>query len=97
MDFYGVWVTRIKSVLAQIVELIWVVVIYLLSELAIWGLSRVMAPARTEFFASIFGMVIAFAIMTSLHLWSSSCDRVYQRWIKSKVRDRGASPFPEDT
>ena len=97
MDFYGVWATRIKSVLAKIVELIWVVVIYLLSELAIWGLSRVMAPAGIEFFASILGMVIVFAMMTSLYLWSLSCDRIYQRWIKSKVRDCGASPFPEDT
>ena len=85
MDFHGIWAARMQSAFAKIVELIWVVVIYLTSELAIWGLSRVMAPAGIQFFASILGMIILFSIMTSLYLWRRNRDKIYQRWMKSKV------------
>lgn len=70
----------------RITEFTWVVVIYLASELAIWGLSRVMAPLGIQFFASIIGMVFVFVIMISIYLWRRDCDGMYQRWIKSKVR-----------
>lgn len=86
MPLSGIWSSRIREILDRIVELAWVMVIYFSSEATIWGLSRVMAPAGIQFFASILGMVIIFGITTAaLYLWRRSFDEVYHRWIKSKV------------
>jgi hypothetical protein len=85
MPLSGIWSSRVGAILDRIVELAWVMVIYFSSEVAIWGLSRVMAPAGIQFFASILGMVITFGITTTLYLWRRNFDDLYHRWVKSKV------------
>ncbi|CAM1505096.1 Fc.00g107330.m01.CDS01 [Cosmosporella sp. VM-42] len=80
-----IWRRRLKVVVERILEFTWVVVIYLASELVIWGLSRTLAPANLQFFASILGMVLTFALMVGAYLLFQSCDDTYRRHIKSKV------------
>lgn len=80
-----VWKTRLGLALGNFVEFGWVVVVYLASELVIWGLSRALAPVHLEFFSSIFGMVLIFTLMTVAYLFSDSVDYVYRCHIKSKV------------
>ncbi|KAF5013023.1 hypothetical protein FDECE_970 [Fusarium decemcellulare] len=80
-----VWRRRLIAVSTSVLEFGWVVVIYLASELTIWGLSRALAPVRLEFFSSIFGMVLTFCVMTAAYLWSADVDDIYQRHIKSKI------------
>ncbi|KAM5351068.1 hypothetical protein ACJ41O_003791 [Fusarium nematophilum] len=80
-----VWRRRLIAVLREMLAFFWVVVIYLASELVIWGLSRALALAQLEFFSSIFGMVLTFGLMAVAYLWLPSVDEVYQKHIKSKV------------
>ncbi|KAF4979264.1 hypothetical protein FZEAL_4509 [Fusarium zealandicum] len=89
------WARRLTAVLRRMLEFGWVVVVYLASELIIWGLSRALALVGLQFFSSIFGMVLTFGLMTAAYITSPSVDNVYQRHIKSKVRYAGRSPFCE--
>lgn len=69
-----------------------VATICLTSELLIWGLSRTLASAGLEFFSTIVGMVLVFAVSTaSWAIWNRT-DDFYRRWLKEKVR--GDTVFP---
>ncbi|KAF4968412.1 hypothetical protein FSARC_4209 [Fusarium sarcochroum] len=81
----NIWRRRLITVANSILEFGWVVVIYLMSELIIWGLSRALAPVSLEFFSSIFGMILTFCFMAAAYLCCAGVDGVYQRHIKSKV------------
>ncbi|CAG7559264.1 unnamed protein product [Fusarium equiseti] len=81
----SLWKKRLNLVTTNVFEFGWVVVIYLKSELIIWGLSRALAPVKLEFFSSIFGMVLTFCGMTLAYLCFSGVEDVYRRYIKSKV------------
>lgn len=61
------------------------VVICLLSEFVIWGLSEVLAPADLEFFASILGMLLLFCLMMVAGWIWPSCNGFYRHHIRSKV------------
>ncbi len=61
------------------------VVIYLISELVIWGLSRALAPAQLEFFSSVFGMLLVFVIMMIACAVLPNLDGFYKKHIRSKV------------
>lgn len=61
------------------------VVIYLISELLIWGLSRALAPAKLEFFSSVFGMLLVFVIMMIACAVLPNLDGFYKKHIRSKV------------
>jgi hypothetical protein len=74
----------------------WVVcisAIYLTTELSIWGLSFVLASAQLQYFGSIVGMIAVLSIMTAVGQVCASCDRMYHRWIKSKVCDSPTAPL----
>lgn len=79
------WRSRWRNASLRLVDLLAVVVICLLSELVIWGLSRVLAPADLEFFASILGMLLLFCLMTVAGWIWPSCDGFYRHHIRPKV------------
>ncbi|EKJ78263.1 hypothetical protein NXS19_011429 [Fusarium pseudograminearum] len=85
MSLSKIWKKRLNYLARNVLEFGWVVIIYLMSELIIWGLSRALAPINLEFFSSIFGMVLTFCCMAFAYLCFSGVDDVYQRHIKSKV------------
>ncbi|KAG4260759.1 hypothetical protein FPRO04_04383 [Fusarium proliferatum] len=85
MSLSDLWRTRFITVAGNVLEFGWVVVVYLMSEVIIWGLSRALAPVHLEFFSSIFGMVLTFCFMAAVYLCFADVDGVYRRHIKSKV------------
>ena len=85
MNVSFIWRRRLRDFSKGVSHFVWVVVIYLSTELIIWGLSRTLAGVHLEFFASIMGMVLTFAIMTTTYLLFQRSDDFYRRYIKSKV------------
>ncbi|KAG7419387.1 hypothetical protein Forpe1208_v003269 [Fusarium oxysporum f. sp. rapae] len=85
MSLSDLWRTRFITVASDVLVFGWVVVVYLMSEVIIWGLSRALAPVHLEFFSSIFGMVLTFCFMAAAYLCFADVDGVYRRHIKSKV------------
>lgn len=79
------WQTRWNKAVSHMVDLCLTLVVYLSSELLIWGLSRALAPVGIQFFSSIIGMLLVFAIMTITYLLWKKADDIYQRWLQSKV------------
>lgn len=69
-----------------------VAVIYLVSELLIWGLSRALAPAKLEFFSSVFGMLLVFAVMMIACALIPNLNVLYEKYMQSKVSDVAPSP-----
>ncbi|GFP51942.1 hypothetical protein TASIC1_0001009400 [Trichoderma asperellum] len=83
----GVWRLRWNKTIAEGAGYLLVATICLTSELLIWGLSRTLASARLEFFSTIVGMVLVFAVSTaSWAIWKKT-DAFYRRWLKASVRD----------
>lgn len=66
-------------------DILWVVAIYLTSELLIWGLSLALRPMRLQFLASILGMALVFVVMVSFQQLYPGSEGFYHRNIKSKV------------
>ncbi|KAM0345757.1 hypothetical protein ACHAPU_006110 [Fusarium lateritium] len=85
MSLSNLWRGRLTTVAGSVLEFGWVVVIYLMSELIIWGLSRALTPVNLDFFSSIFGMVLTFCFMAAAFFCFAGVDGIYQRHIKSKV------------
>ncbi|KAK7427178.1 hypothetical protein QQZ08_006291 [Neonectria magnoliae] len=79
------WRRRLEVITKQSLNFFWVVVIYLASELIIWGLSRTLAPLKLAFFSSIFGMVLTFTAMTLAYLCFRDIDDIYKGYIKEKI------------
>lgn len=77
---------RFREFFQGVVDFAAIAVIYLVSELLIWGLSLALAPAQLEFLSSVFGMLISFGIMILICFLIPNCNILYQRYIKSKVR-----------
>ncbi|KAK1968792.1 hypothetical protein LY78DRAFT_727966 [Colletotrichum sublineola] len=79
------WKTWRRPVLQVISAIFGITVIYLASELLIWGIFLVLKPVGLQFLNSILGMFLVFAIMTSISQLCSGADGIYTRNIKSKV------------
>ncbi|OAA53734.1 LrgB-like protein [Cordyceps fumosorosea ARSEF 2679] len=62
-----------------------IVVIYLVSELLIWGLSRALTAPKLEFLASILGMLLVFACMMILCASIPRLTEFYERNIRNAV------------
>ncbi|KAL6909185.1 hypothetical protein GGI43DRAFT_429793 [Trichoderma evansii] len=81
----GIWRLRWNKIIAEGAGYLLVATICLTSELLIWGLSRTLASARLEFFSTIVGMVLVFAVSTaSWAIWKET-DAFYRRWLKARV------------
>ncbi|KAI5465349.1 hypothetical protein BGZ63DRAFT_479014 [Mariannaea sp. PMI_226] len=81
----SVWRKRLTTVAGKGLDFLWIIFIYLLSELTVWGLSQAFAPAKLEFFSSICGMALIFVIMTSLGIWSATVNEKYLEYGKPKI------------
>ncbi|KPM35345.1 hypothetical protein AK830_g11225 [Neonectria ditissima] len=76
---------RLLAITKTTLDFLWVVVIYLASELIIWGLSRALAPLKLAFFSSIFGMALTFTAMSLAYLCFRNVDAIYKDHIKEKI------------
>ncbi|KAM0252360.1 hypothetical protein ACHAQJ_007742 [Trichoderma viride] len=81
----GIWRLRWNKAIAEGAGYLLVVTICLASELLIWGLSRTLASARLEFFSTIVGMVLVFALSTTSWVVWKKTDAFYRRWLKGRV------------
>lgn len=81
----GVWRRRRQSATAQLAHMFRVALTYLFSELVIWGLSRVLAPVKIEFFSSIISMLLVFALITAAYFAWRPVEKAYQHHIKPQV------------
>ncbi|KAK0388970.1 hypothetical protein NLU13_2547 [Sarocladium strictum] len=79
------WRRRRETASEHLIHICWVSLAYLLSELLIWGLSRVLAPVDIEFFSPVIGMVVIFICMGAAYLAWRSVGKIYRRWIRPKV------------
>ncbi|KAG5927800.1 hypothetical protein E4U42_001769 [Claviceps africana] len=85
MSESNVWRSRWNEAAEHFLGVVLLSVIYLASELNIWGLSLALAPAQLQYFASILSMVLVFSAMTLAGRVSRTCDGLYRRWIKKNV------------
>lgn len=83
----SIWRLRWNRAIAQGAGYLLVAVICLASELLIWGLSRTLAAARLEFFSTIVGMAVLFALSTASWVMWKKTDDFYRRWLKTRVGD----------
>ncbi|EFQ35974.1 uncharacterized protein GLRG_11118 [Colletotrichum graminicola M1.001] len=79
------WKTWRRHTLQWISAILGVAVIYLASELLIWGIFLVLRPVRLQFLNSILGMIMVFAFMAAVSHLCSGSDGIYNRNIKPKV------------
>ncbi|KAH6693505.1 hypothetical protein F5X68DRAFT_227917 [Plectosphaerella plurivora] len=66
-------------------ELFWVAVMFLLSQVLIWGLHLALRPAGLEFLSSILGMMLVFLAMEMLNKVCNGTSRLYKDHVKPKV------------
>lgn len=91
----SIWRGRLVGIAKASIGFLWVAVIYLASELIIWGLSRALAPVNLSFFSSIFGMALTFTAMAIASIWVQNIGDIYKDHIKTKVRGfRGLDKLP---
>ncbi|CAH0017638.1 unnamed protein product [Clonostachys rhizophaga] len=80
-----VWRSRFRAAISEITAILYVLVLFLASELIIWGISLALAPAKIEYFSSILSMVLVFATMTGITTVLPSSDPFYQQMMKPKI------------
>ncbi|KAG6008630.1 hypothetical protein E4U21_004270 [Claviceps maximensis] len=81
----NIWQSRWNKAREHFLGVVVISVIYLTSELNIWGLSLALASAQIQYFASILSMILVFSVMTLAGRLSPTCDELYRRWIKTNV------------
>lgn len=85
MGIERIWRNRLRLVTSKITALLWIITIYLFSELLIWSVSLPLGNASLQYFASCVGMVSVFAFtMVTQILWGGF-GVLYTTQIKSKV------------
>lgn len=81
----SIWNVRLAAIVTTTSHILWVMAIYLLSELLIWGLSAALSPLDLQFFASILGMTLVFLGMVLLDAVALHTSWCYASYIKHKV------------
>lgn len=76
---------RLIATLSGMLGILKLVVIYLLSELMIWGCSRVLSLLNAAFFASIVSMVLVAMSITTASLFFPAVGIFYETHVKSEV------------
>ena len=66
-------------------KLFWVVVMFLVCELLIWGIYTALHLAGVEFLSSIVGMVVVFLAMLLLARLAPRSEVLYGKYVKAKV------------
>lgn len=85
MSIVTIWRARWNEAIHHFFWVVCVSATYFTTELNIWGLSYVLASAQLQYFGSIVGMILVFAILTAVGQLCRGCDGFYHRWIKSQV------------
>ncbi|RFU75732.1 hypothetical protein TARUN_6491 [Trichoderma arundinaceum] len=85
MTGQSIWRLRWNKAIAEGAGYLLMAAICLASELLIWGLSRVLASAGLEFFSTIVGMALVFALSTASWVAWKKTDAFYQRRLKTRV------------
>ena len=88
-DFHRmeVWRHRGLQLAHAVIELVALAVIYLISELLIWGLSLALFCVKLQFFSSIAGMLLVFGLAgIAATLWRQT-DAFHRTWLKPKVSE----------
>ncbi|CAG9992772.1 unnamed protein product [Clonostachys byssicola] len=80
-----IWRSRFRAAIRELTAILYVVALFLTSELIIWGISLALAPAKIEYFSAILSMVLVFAIMTGITTILPSSDPFYQQMMKPKI------------
>ncbi|UKZ51211.1 hypothetical protein TrVGV298_004968 [Trichoderma virens] len=81
----SIWRLRWNRAIAQGTGYLLVAIVCMASELLIWGLSQTLAAARLEFFSTIVGMAVLFALSTTSWVMWKKTDDFYRRWLKTRV------------
>ncbi|KAK1249714.1 hypothetical protein MKX08_009717 [Trichoderma sp. CBMAI-0020] len=81
----GIWRLRWNKAIAEGAGYLLVATICLASELLIWGLSRTLTSAGLEFFSTIVGLVLVFAVSTASWAMWKATDDFYRRWLKKRL------------
>jgi hypothetical protein len=84
---------HVSTVIRRTGEIFWVGVMFLLSQVLIWGLHLVLRPAGLEFLSSILGMMLVFLAMEILNKLCNGTSRFYKDHVKPKVRPDFVIPF----
>ncbi|KFA74267.1 hypothetical protein S40288_08721 [Stachybotrys chartarum IBT 40288] len=79
------WHTHTVSATCYLLNLACIFLIYLVSELVIWGLSQGLAAANLEYFSSILGMILVFATTSVAYTFCHKTNDIYISWIKDRV------------
>lgn len=80
-----VWRHRGLQFANAVVGLVALAVIYLTSELLIWGLSLALLPVKLQFFSSILGMLLVFGLAVIAGALWKQADALHHSWLKPKV------------
>ncbi|KAH7329519.1 hypothetical protein B0I35DRAFT_474113 [Stachybotrys elegans] len=59
--------------------------LYLLSQLIIWGLSLALRAMGFEYFATLLGMLVIFVLMSVAHAINPLIDTLYAIWLKDRI------------
>ena len=62
-----------------------VTLLYVASELVIWGISCLLYPVNCEYFSSILGMTVVFLSTTMIVRYLDCVDALYQKHLKPLV------------
>lgn len=76
---------RLTAILLGTVSVLKLVVLYLSSELLIWGCSRILSLLNAPFFASIVAMTLVAMAITATAFFSPLIGLLYEKHVKSEV------------
>lgn len=76
------------------VEMGWVVAIFFVCELLIWGIYAALRPADVQFLSPIAGMLAVFLGMLALARLVKRAEGVYTEHLRSKVSFPLSFPYP---
>ncbi|TQV92448.1 hypothetical protein V2A60_007139 [Cordyceps javanica] len=76
---------RRRMLLHGLYGILLISVIYLLSQLLIWGLSLALSPVKLEFLSSVLGMLLVFVTMMILSAIFPMLSEAYEKFLKQAV------------
>ncbi|KAG9259114.1 uncharacterized protein F5Z01DRAFT_25965 [Emericellopsis atlantica] len=84
-DYRKLCVDRCNRAVRGICNLLWIVGLFLASELLIWAISLGLRLVSIPFFASIIGMLAVFFLTTGFHLFNKRVESFYNASLKQKI------------
>jgi hypothetical protein len=82
---FFIWRERLLQLRNGFIRVLAVAVVYLASELLIWGLSLVLSINNMAFFSAVLGMAIVLILSTGIGSLCQRADALYRNRLKPKV------------